>query len=106
MDVRGRLVELIQHEVVPYFAERIAEYLIANGVTVQEWIPVTKSDLIDRKEILDKLDKWMYAVKHNLHPGLTKPTILDTLAFVSEEIQGMKSISPEYGNVSGGGNDI
>ena len=42
MDVRGKLVELIRHEVVPYFAERIADLLIANGVTVQEWIPVTE----------------------------------------------------------------
>ena len=40
MDVRKKLVELIQHEVVPYFAERIADHLIANGVTVQEWISV------------------------------------------------------------------
>ena len=40
MDVREKLVELIQHEVVPYFAERIADLLIANGVTVQEWISV------------------------------------------------------------------
>ena len=36
MDVREKLVELIRHEVVPYFAERIADLLIDNGVTVQE----------------------------------------------------------------------
>ena len=41
MDVREKLVDLIRQEVVPYFAERIADHLIANGVTVQEWIPVT-----------------------------------------------------------------
>lgn len=35
-DIKEKLVELIQHEVVPYFAERIADHLIANGVTVQE----------------------------------------------------------------------
>ena len=40
MDVREKLVELIQHEVVPYFAERIADLLISNGITVQEWISV------------------------------------------------------------------
>ena len=40
MDVREKLVKLIRHEVVPYFAERIADHLIANGVTVQEWISV------------------------------------------------------------------
>ena len=35
MDMKEKLVELIQHEVVPYFSERIADRLIANGVTVQ-----------------------------------------------------------------------
>ena len=40
MDVREKLVELIRHEVVPYFAERIADHLISHGVTVQEWISV------------------------------------------------------------------
>ena len=40
MDVREKLVDLIKHEVVPYFAERIADLLIADGVTVQEWISV------------------------------------------------------------------
>ena len=42
MDVREKLVDLIRHEVVPYFAERIADHLIANGVTMQEWISVTE----------------------------------------------------------------
>ena len=64
-----------------------------------------ESDLIDRKEILDKLEKWMYAVRRNLHPGLSKTTILDTLAYVTEEIQAMKSISQKQSNVSGGAND-
>ncbi len=36
MDVREKLVELVRHEVVPYFAERIADNLIAHGVTVQD----------------------------------------------------------------------
>ena len=40
MDVREKLVELIRHEVVPYFAERIADHLISHGVTVQEWVSV------------------------------------------------------------------
>lgn len=60
-----------------------------------QWIPVTESDLVHRKEILDKLDKWMCTVKRNLCPGLMKTTILDTLAHVTEDIQAMKSISPE-----------
>ena len=40
MTDRETLIALIQHEVVPYFAERIADHLIANGVTIQRWIPV------------------------------------------------------------------
>lgn len=36
MTDREKLIELIRHEVVPYFAERIADHLIANGVTVRE----------------------------------------------------------------------
>lgn len=42
MTDREKLIELIQHEVVPYFAERIADHLISNGVTFQQWIPVTE----------------------------------------------------------------
>lgn len=33
MTDRERLIELIRQEVVPYFAERIADHLLANGVT-------------------------------------------------------------------------
>ena len=41
MDVREKLVELLRD--VQYLGgleEKIADHLIANGVTVQEWIPV------------------------------------------------------------------
>jgi hypothetical protein len=41
MDVREKLVEMIRHEVVPYFAERIADHLVSHGVTVQEWFSVS-----------------------------------------------------------------
>lgn len=37
---KRKLIELIQHEVVLYFAERIADHLIANGVTLQKVITV------------------------------------------------------------------
>ena len=43
MDVRGKLVEIIQNSVggcARYWAEVIADGLIAHGVTVQEWISV------------------------------------------------------------------
>ena len=44
MDVREKLVELI-FDIAPYgtsemFAVHLADHLIANGVTVQEWISV------------------------------------------------------------------
>ena len=42
MDVREKLVEIIQNSVggcARHWAEVIADGLIANGVTVQEWIP-------------------------------------------------------------------
>ena len=43
MDVRGKLVEIIQNSVggcARHWAEVIADGLIAHGVTVQEWISV------------------------------------------------------------------
>jgi hypothetical protein len=45
MDVRKKLVEIIQNSVggcARHWAEVIADFLIANGVTVQKWIPVTE----------------------------------------------------------------
>ena len=50
--MREKLIELIQHIVIPYWAELIADHLIANGVRLEEkqatsdeskqWIPVTE----------------------------------------------------------------
>lgn len=43
MNVRGKLVELLRE--VQYLGgleEKIADHLIAHGVTVQAWIPVTE----------------------------------------------------------------
>ena len=44
MDVREKLVELLDRFVYDdwYSNGDIAEKLIANGVTVQEWVPVTE----------------------------------------------------------------
>ena len=52
MDVRGKLVEIIQNSVggcARHWAEVIADGLIAHGVTVQEWISV-EDRLPDNKE--------------------------------------------------------
>lgn len=44
MDVREKLVELVKRAITDWehgdVSERIADHLIANGVTVQEWISV------------------------------------------------------------------
>lgn len=46
--VKGKLVELLQHDNCPLFmvfgdkVDVLADYLIANGVTVREWIPVSE----------------------------------------------------------------
>lgn len=45
MDVKKKLVELIQRAVggcARHWASIIADHLIANGVTVQEWIPASE----------------------------------------------------------------
>ena len=44
MDVRGKLVELLDIIIQPgqKTLGDIADYLISNGVTVQEWIPVAE----------------------------------------------------------------
>ena len=43
MDVREKLVELVKRAITDWkhgdVSEMIADHLIANGVTVQEWIP-------------------------------------------------------------------
>ena len=45
MGMREKLIELIQSAVngcATYWAGLIADHLIANGVTIQKWIPVTE----------------------------------------------------------------
>lgn len=45
MDVRKKLVELLEVDLSGsdgYEPQLIADYLLDNGVTVQEWIPVTE----------------------------------------------------------------
>lgn len=47
-NIREKLVELLQQDNCPLFmvfgdkVDVLADYLIAHGVTVQEWIPVTE----------------------------------------------------------------
>lgn len=50
MDFREKLIELIGEAIELYPSEReeLADYLIANGVTVQEWISV--KDMLPKNE--------------------------------------------------------
>ena len=69
MDVREKLVELIKDgirkglrargdERLDYSFEDVADYLIINGVTVQEWIPVTERLPERDKEVLLIVHGW------------------------------------------------
>jgi hypothetical protein len=45
-ELKQRLIELVGRIVVPYFSRQIADYLVANGVTIRErgeWICKWKS---------------------------------------------------------------
>ena len=52
MDVREKLVELVKRAIIDWehgdVSERIADHLISNGVTVQEWISV--DDMLPEEE--------------------------------------------------------
>ena len=82
MPDREKLIALIRHEVVPYFAERIADHLIANGVTIQRWIPVeerlpeTTALCIVEKYCVPTLawytgKDWIYATTASVAEGIT-----------------------------------
>ena len=53
MDVREKLIEILRKPIFPHEladqTEAVADYLLANGVTVQEWISV-EDRLPDNKE--------------------------------------------------------
>ena len=52
MDVREKLVELLNHEFGKKVSEITADWLIAHGVTVQEWISVKDRLPSDEKPVL------------------------------------------------------
>jgi len=58
MSMKDKLIELLKsgqgdnsYYITTYAAEKVADHLIANGVTVQRWIPVGER-LPDKKEIV------------------------------------------------------
>ena len=54
MDVREKLIEILRKPIFPHElvdpTEAVADYLLDNGVTVQEWIPVKDRLPENRKE--------------------------------------------------------
>ena len=64
MDVRKKLVELINYardsRTGQELAERIADYLLANGVTVQEWIPISEPPKKDGRYLVYDCDSGNY----------------------------------------------
>ena len=85
MDVREKLVEVI--ESARYWgsgtSEEIADHLIDNGVTVQEWISVEDELPEDQEEVLvctrskngiRNIDKGYMAIDHFIHRGRAEVT--------------------------------
>ena len=86
MDVRENLVEIIQNSVggcARQWAEVIADGLIVNGVTVQEWISVKDRLPEDQEEVLvctrskngiRNIDKGYMAIDRFIHRGCAEVT--------------------------------
>lgn len=75
-DVREKLVEIIQNSVggcARHWAEIIADGLIANGVTVQEWVSVE-----DR--LPEKHDRFICTYKFNSNSEMQFVGVLDYYA--------------------------
>lgn len=64
-DVREKLVELLweydQLRMMRMSIEESAEYLIANGVTIQRWIPVTERLPEEQKNVIAYTDVGSFA---------------------------------------------
>ena len=97
MDVRKKLVEIIQNSVggcAGYWAEVIANGLIAHGVTVQQWISV-KDRLPEER---DSIFKKMYGTKQWL-PGMFC-TVSDNVLVSIEREDGTRCV--RYMHTQGG----
>ena len=64
MDVKEKLVELLKMQFYDeYEFEEIADFLIAHGVTVHEWIPVTERLPEPETEVLVLAERKNYSLK-------------------------------------------
>lgn len=84
MDVREKLLELLAPTSLNFEqATYLADYLIKNGVTVQEWIPVKDRLPEDQEEVLvctrskngvRNIDKGYMAIDRFIHRGCAEVT--------------------------------
>lgn len=87
MDVREKLIEILRKPIFPHElvdpTEAVADYLLDNGVTVQEWISVADKIPLDQEEVLvltqskngvRNVDKGYWAIDHFIHRGRSEVT--------------------------------
>ena len=73
MDVRGKLVELVKRAIIDWehgdASEWIADHLISNGVTVQEWISVGR--------VWSRHGSAIHAAARSIAHGMRKKVLTD-----------------------------
>lgn len=87
MNVREKLIEILRKPIFPHELvdpiEAVADYLLDNGVTVQEWISVKDRLPEDQEEVLvytrskngiRNIDKGYMAIDHFIHRGCAEVT--------------------------------
>ena len=87
MDVREKLIEILRKPIFPHElvdpTEAVADYLLGNGVTVQEWISVEDRLPEDQEEVLvctrskngvRNIDKGYMAIDRFIHRGCAEVT--------------------------------
>ena len=94
MDIREKLVELLSPTSLDFEqAAYLADYLVKNGVTVQEWIPVNDRLPEDQEEVLvctrskngvRNIDKGYMAIDRFIHRG--SYLLIGKKAMLDEEV--------------------
>ena len=72
-NTREKLIELVTAALCNQSAEEVADHLIANGVTVQKWIPVSERkpdlELVEAQANDEELYKCLVTMKHRPSRG-------------------------------------